>query len=639
MLVGAVAAVVAGPPSADAESVVPTSIGVELPGDGNSQGVALAGNIAVVGSKTVVFEGERFSEVGRTEIFQNGPNGWSKVARFEPLPTDESRYLYGRAVAVSASQGKLTAAVGGGREVYVYVSETGTSWSLQQRIPAPPDAEKEFEKEGASQIGRQDFAARIGTVALSANTLVIGNPQEPHDGIAEVGAAWVYTRSGSTWEEQQELSNPRGSLEHSEFGGSVAISQDQAIIGSQAGAYIFQRAEGKWSPEETLANPEPSNGEFGRSVAIEGNVAVVGDDFTLNPPTGNGDAFVFVRAEATSSWKEQTQLLPAGFADERGLFGRVLAISGNRLVVGSAGRAYVFTNSAGTWTPAEELADPSELATFGESVGISGIDEIVGTPNEAQNARVYGPGGALLKPELGRCVRKALGKFATANCVTPAEGAGGYEWLRGPGLRPGFSGKSTLPRLETVSHRIVQCTAGDFVGKWTGSATASVALVFTGCSALIGGKAEQCQTNPADAAQIRSEPLQAELGFIANKQGSTPKVGLALRLPNGSSTSALTFTCGSAPPLGEVWTVEGSAIGAIRPVDAMKPIFRPLYLALAGRQIPERFEAGPKETLLASRIEPGFGRADDQAGLTMPGAKTKYFESVDEERLEIKVKA
>ena len=79
-------------------------------------------------------------------------------------------------------------------------------------------------------------------------------------------------------------------------------------------------------------------------------------------------------------------------------FGYSVAISGTTLVVGSpgfakdAGRAYVFTDTAGGWHQAVELkgSDTATSDYFGYSVAVSGTTALVGAPVHAHGAgRVY----------------------------------------------------------------------------------------------------------------------------------------------------------------------------------------------------------------------------------------------------------
>ncbi|HMH47943.1 MAG TPA: hypothetical protein VK538_09545, partial [Solirubrobacteraceae bacterium] len=87
---------------------------------------------------------------------------------------------------------------------------------------------------------------------------------------------------------------------------------------------------------------------------------------------------------------------------------------------------------------------------------------------------------------------------------------------------------------------------------------------------------------------------------------------------------------------GELWSVEGSAIGGVKSLNAMKLIERLLFKAKAGKQIPERFEAGLKDTLLATRTQ-GASQKAEQAGLTLKGERSTIA-SKGEEKLEIKAK-
>jgi alpha-tubulin suppressor-like RCC1 family protein len=293
----------------------------------------------------------------------------------------------------------------------------------------------------------------------------------------------------------------------------------------------------------------------------------------------------------------------------------------------------------GTWS---ELGDGSTESSL-VPVTVSNLRSPKGIAAGDEQGFAFGPPGLVPLDELGRCVKLTTktktGGYKSGNCVTQVpEHKGAYEWEPGPGTKRGFKGKSSAPKLETFSNHVVQCTTGSFTGEWTAAKTASVKLSFAGCTTAIGGKAEPCQTNPKEASEIKTEPLEAELGVIST-EGSLPTVGLDLKLPKTPSASVVTFTCGSGPPpVGEQWTVEGSAIGGITPVDAMRSIFDPLYRAVSGVQIPERFTGQPKDTLLVTRLDTSFTKSEEQAGVTMPGATKKFFELTNEEPLEIKAK-
>ncbi len=138
------------------------------------------------------------------------------------------------------------------------------------------------------------------SVALSAdgNTALIGGiGDEPHGKPME-GAAWVFTRSGSTWTQQGPKLTGGGEQGEGQFGISVALSADgnTALIGGindetaskQVGAaWIFTRSGSTWTqqgPKLTGGSEEGTNGRFGKSVALsaDGNTALVGAYFDEN---------------------------------------------------------------------------------------------------------------------------------------------------------------------------------------------------------------------------------------------------------------------------------------------------------------------------------------------------------------------
>jgi hypothetical protein len=143
-----------------------------------------------------------------------------------------------------------------------------------------------------------------------------------------------------------------------QFGVSVALDGDTAIIGAftdddnntgPGSAYVFTRTGSVWTEQAKLL---PSDGSpidnFGLSVALEGDTAVIGARLDDDNGFNSGSAYVFTRAGGV--WTERTKLLPAdgtGFED----FGISVALDGDRAIGGaffdddngeSSGSAYVF---------------------------------------------------------------------------------------------------------------------------------------------------------------------------------------------------------------------------------------------------------------------------------------------------------
>ena len=180
------------------------------------------------------------------------------------------------------------------------------------------------------------------------------------------------------------------------FGNSVAISGNYAIVGAyfddsyKGSAYIFERdGDGNWTEtKKLLASDGASEDYFGNSVAISGNYAIVGADGNDDNGGTSGSAYIFER-DNNGNWNQKTKLLASdGASNDR--FGRPVAISGNYVIVGAdgdddnggtSGSAYIFErDNNGNWNQKTKLlaSDGASNDYFGNSVAISGNYAIVG---------------------------------------------------------------------------------------------------------------------------------------------------------------------------------------------------------------------------------------------------------------------
>ena len=143
-------------------------------------------------------------------------------------------------------------------------TRSGSTWLSQAKLT------------GGEEIGAGEFGS---SVALSANgnTALIGGRGD--DG--EVGAAWIFTRTGSSWSQQAKILGG-GEVDPGEFGASVALSPDgeTALVGAPTNydcvgaAWIFTLSGSKWKQRQELASeqtycPSPdSTHDWGTSVAL-----------------------------------------------------------------------------------------------------------------------------------------------------------------------------------------------------------------------------------------------------------------------------------------------------------------------------------------------------------------------------------
>jgi len=278
-------------------------------------------------------------------------------------------------------------------------------------------------------------------VAISSETLVVGAMGEasdqttvtngttasPDNSAADAGAAFVYTRSGSTWAQQAYLKAPNAEAGDN-FGGAIAIDGDTIVVGAPAedsnqtsvtngttasanndaaaagAAYVFRRTGTAWAQEAYLKGSGIGAGaNFGYAVAISGDTIVVG---AHGEASSAGATYVFKRSGTT--WAQEQRLTaPNGEGGDD--FGISVAIGGDTVVVGaigessnqtavtngttasadnsaaSAGAAYVFKRSGTTWTQEAYLKAANAEAgdTFGRSVAIGTDSIVVGADGEA----------------------------------------------------------------------------------------------------------------------------------------------------------------------------------------------------------------------------------------------------------------
>ena len=223
------------------------------------------------------------------------------------------------------------------------------------------------------------------SVALDGDTAVIGAFLDSDAGINS-GSAYVFTRSGGVWTEQAKLTASDGAV-NDQFGSSVALAGDTAVIGAGFGGavYVFTRSGSVWTERAKLtASDAAAAGSFGRSVALAGDTAVIGAIGLGDAGAASGSAYVF--SGSGSVWTEQAKLT-ASDAAAADRFGWSVALAGDTAVIGAIGddgfrgSAYVFTRSGSIWTEQARLtaSDAAVADQFGRSVALAGDTAVIST--------------------------------------------------------------------------------------------------------------------------------------------------------------------------------------------------------------------------------------------------------------------
>jgi hypothetical protein len=244
------------------------------------------------------------------------------------------------------------------------------------------------------------------SVSIDGDTAIVGAHRDDDNG-ADSGSAYVFARDETGWNQQAKLTAIDGAA-GDWFGESASVDGDTAIVGAfgdddngtdSGSAYIFVRNGTTWSQQAKLTpNDGAANDYFGISVAVHGDIAIIGAYGDDGYGTYSGSAYVFARAGTT--WSQQAKLTPADTEDS-GYFGYRVATDGDYAVVGAplqntgvygSGAAYIFVRDGTTWSQQAKLAagDAGTYDFFGNSVSISGVDVVVGAPFDDVNGSSSG---------------------------------------------------------------------------------------------------------------------------------------------------------------------------------------------------------------------------------------------------------
>ena len=198
------------------------------------------------------------------------------------------------------------------------------------------------------------------------------------------------------------------------------------------------------------ASDMQSGDELGRSVAMSGDVLVVGaryeDGGPGDPESNAGAAYVFTRDPGGNTWS-QVKILHASDPQVNDEFGLTVAISGDTIVVGAAledggpgsplfasGAVYIFERNQGgpdNWGQVKILhaSDAQANDHFGRSVAIDGDTLVVGAYSESG-----GSGDPL--PEAGAAYVLERNQGGANNwgevAILRASDAQAYDWFSEP---------------------------------------------------------------------------------------------------------------------------------------------------------------------------------------------------------------
>ncbi|MCJ7553450.1 MAG: FG-GAP repeat protein, partial [Ignavibacteriaceae bacterium] len=360
---------------------------------GNS--VSIDGDYAVIGA---LWDDENGYASGSAYIFHRGESGWieqTKITASDGATEDR----FGYSVSVSGDYVVIGAPwhddILDNRGAAYIFHRNETNWTQQARISASYSAEDDL----------------FGwSVSIDGDYVVIGSLDDDDNGSAS-GSAYIFHRNETSWIQQDKIT-PSDGAAFDEFGNSVSISGDYAVIGAlgdddngsgSGSAYIFHRYESTWMEHAKITAADAAAEDwFGYSVSISGDYALIGAYGDDDNDSRSGSAYIFYRSGTT--WTEQAKII-ASDGELFDNFGYSVSISGDYAAIGAgfdddngsaSGSAYIFHRSETTWTEDTKLtASDGEIDDwFGKSVSISGDYAVIGAWQDDDNG--VGSGSAYI---------------------------------------------------------------------------------------------------------------------------------------------------------------------------------------------------------------------------------------------------
>ena len=329
------------------------------------------------------------TDSGAAYVFVRSGDAWSQQAYLKASNTDaydqfgHSVAVAGDTIVVGARHEESNATGVNGNE-----ADDSASWSGAAYVFVRSGGV--WSQEAYLKASNTDAGDYFGcAVAVDGDTVVVGaryesssatgvNGNEADNSAMESGAVYVFVRSGDAWSQQAYLKASNTDA-YDQFGHSVAVAGDTIVVGARheesnatgvngneaddsaswsGAAYVFVRSGGVWSQEAYLKASNTDAGDyFGRAVAVAGDTIVVGANCEDSSETGttgtggnnsapdSGAAYVFVRSGGVWS---QEGYLKASNTDADDLFGGVIAVAGDTIVVGAPREDSSETGTVGT---------------------------------------------------------------------------------------------------------------------------------------------------------------------------------------------------------------------------------------------------------------------------------------------------
>ena len=301
-----------------------------------------------------------------------------------------------------------------------------TGWCMKAFIEA--EGADAFDYFGQSVVQDMDFLL-VGAHQEDSDYegVLIGPTSASDDGSSGSGAAYLFERTGGTWEQTAYFKgadtddNDQYGKTVAKYGDYIAVaapneeSNSTAIINGSGGStnnslsnvgavYVYSKTSGTWAQEAYLKAGNSGDGDqFGWHIDMDGDTLVVGAPFedsnstaiingtgtdATNGTSSSGAVYVYRRTAGT--W-EQEAFVKVSAATSNDYFGETVEIDRDRMAVGGSGAQAVaiFQRTGNTWAETQLISGVAGSGDdFSEQMKLHGDTLIVGAESDDSDSTV-----------------------------------------------------------------------------------------------------------------------------------------------------------------------------------------------------------------------------------------------------------
>ncbi len=395
---------------------------------GSSRGDALGTSVASDGTWAAL--GAPYSNTpagaatGSVSLFQKQGSTWvyvQTIAGTASASTSPGQFgaavAFGNGCLLVGAPGSTTEKGANAGAVYVFTYDPSGGWIFRQRLISPNAQFGEGFGSVLAVSGNVGAVSsnlgegKVYSLAVDENGqwFVEAALQMPETFTDWPGIDWGYSFQylGNTY---AEVSNRRP------FGWSLAVSGGTILIGApeQQSAYVFVRGTAGWQMQQRLVSPAPAPAAgspasaydgFGGTVALDGDVALIGAD---GPSTTSTDGAAYLYGTSGSQWTLSQTLLPPATAPSpapgadfsityshppllttppavSSRFGQLVALSSGVAAIRHDETVYLYQYQDTSWVRQTQVAQPADRADhFATSLALASGRLFVGSPGYSQ---------------------------------------------------------------------------------------------------------------------------------------------------------------------------------------------------------------------------------------------------------------